>query len=270
MTKIPSHIHLSGVETFLLDLLPRAGHILRRYFHSENLSKKKKGELDFVTEADLAVDAFIKKELEKFSSDIPILSEETAPEDFSSCAEKELLWVVDPLDGTSNFSRGSENFSISIALVSYGLPLIGAIFAPISSRLFWARSDEESAFWNGRRIHVAKISSLEEAVVCSDWSHHLDTRHQTTEFFNKIFQSVRQIKILGSAATDITLLARGAVDIYSHVCLSPWDVAAAALIAQKAGAYITDMEGKQWNVFTPGILMANPLLHKKMLWLLQT
>lgn len=267
MTKIPSRVPLSDVEAFLRDLLPRAGQILRSFFHSENLSYKEKGKLDFVTEADLASDAFIKKELTAFAPHIPILSEETAPRDYSEFRENDLVWIIDPLDGTTNFSRGNENFSISIALVSYGCALVGAIFAPISSRLFWARSDKEGSFWNGRRIHVSQISTLSEAVVCSDWSHHLDTRHQTTEFFNKIFQSVRQIKILGSAATDMTLLARGGVDVYSHVYLFPWDVAAGALIAQKAGALLTDGQGKEWDVFTPSILLANPHLHKKILTL---
>lgn len=260
---------LSVIRNHLLDLMPKAGQILRKYFHAEALQITRKGHIDIVTEADLEVDQFFRTELSRAYKDIPVLTEETAPSDIETLADAEYLWVVDPLDGTANFARNDGNFSISVALVSRSVPLLGVIFVPVSSRLFWAQQDKEGAFWNGRRIHVSNISDLRDAVVCTDWSHILGTRDKTTGFLRKIYGNVRQFKILGSAATDITLLARGGVDIYHHVHLMPWDIAAAALIAQKAGAKITDIYGKPWNVFTPSILAANPNLHTKMLNFLQ-
>lgn len=261
-------IEESNVRNFLLDLLPRAGQILRRYFLSEDLPSKKKGKLDFVTAADLAVNKFVINELAGRYPAIPILTEETAPPDFYKLKNEKLLWVVDPLDGTANFARGDDNFSISIALVSKGDPIVGAIFAPIQSRLFWVQKNKSGAFWNGRRIKVSKIENLEEASVCTDWSHLLETRNETTTFLRKIYGNVRQIKILGSAATDITLLARGGVDIYHHVHLMPWDVAASGLLARLAGAKVTGLKGEKWNAFTPGMIAANPVLHGKLLDLL--
>lgn len=253
---------------FLIDLLPRAGQILRRYFHAEELPSKKKGTHDFVTAADLAVDSFIKKQLSKKYPDIAILSEETAKGDLATYKDISPLWMIDPLDGTANFARADVNFSISIALVEKGIPVLGVIFAPISSRLFWATKYDKSAYWNGRRIKVSQIRDLAEAIVCTDWSHILDTREDTTDFLKKVFGHVRQIKILGSAATDMTLLARGGVDIYHHVRLFPWDVAAAGLIAQKAGAIVTEIDGREWSSFSPSILAANPKLHHNLLLLL--
>lgn len=258
-------VDLSKAEDFLLNTLPVAGQILRQYFHAKELVKKHKGKIDIVTSADLAVDDFFHKKIGKAYPGVPILTEETAPDDFLAQASEQLLWVVDPLDGTANFARGDSNYSISVALVSYGQPLVGALFVPVHSRLFWARADGNAAYWNGRRIHVSPISTLEEAVVCTDWSHILETRDATTSFLRKIFGTVRQIKILGSAATDISLLAWGGVDIYHHVHLMPWDVAASALIADKAGAIVTDTKGGKWNVFTADMLAANAVLHKKIL-----
>lgn len=258
-------LNLAKAEEFLLDVLPRAGQMVRRYFLADALPKKKKGKLDFVTAADLAVDEFLRKQITKEYPSIPILTEETAPKDYQDYRNEELLWIVDPLDGTSNFARGDSNFSISVGCVAYGEPLVGGLFAPIHSRLFWARKDTDVARWNGRKIQVSQVSDLHEATVCTDWSHILSTRDQTTTFLKAVFGQVRQIKILGSAATDISLLARGGVDIYHHVHLMPWDTAASSLIAQKAGAIVTDTKGNPWNVFTPDILTANPILHEKML-----
>lgn len=258
-------IDLGKIQEDLLNLLPRAGQILRRYFHSEDLESKKKGTIDVVTAADLAVDKFLIANLPQICGEIPILTEETAKEDYLKYKDELLMWVVDPLDGTANFARGDANFSISVALVSLGKPLVGCLFLPVSGRLFWARENKKGAFWNGRRIHVSVIDELSKSTVCTDWSHILTTRDETTHFLKKIFGTVRQIKILGSAATDISLLARGGVDIYHHVHLLPWDVAASAFIAEKAGAKVTDKLGAAWDVFTPSILAANPVLHSSIL-----
>src|SRR3989344_1634263 len=252
-------------RNYLLDLLPVAGQIVRRYHLAEELPSKQKGVHDFVTAADLAVDKFLKENLNKNFGDIPILSEETSDGNFETFVKKDLLFIIDPLDGTSNFSRGDDNFCISVGLVERGEPLLGVIFSPISSRLFWATYRDKKAFWNGRSIHVSDVKELNKAIVCTDWSHVMETREDTTQFLRKIYTKVRQIKILGSAATDLTLLARGGVDIYHHVKLYPWDVAAAGLIAQKAGAKVTEINGGKWNVFSGGILAANPQLHGKIL-----
>lgn len=257
-------LKIGKIQGQLLDLLPRCGQIARRYFHAEDLPKEKKGKHDFVTAADLAVNQFLQDKLAKLA-DIPILSEETASDNLDIFKMKDFLWVIDPLDGTANFSRGDSNFSISVALVRKKHPVLGVIFEPIASRLYWANSENKYAYWNGRRIQVSKITNLEEAVVCTDWSHILKTRDKTTDFLKKIYGQVRQIKILGSAATDIITSARGKIDIYYHVHLFPWDVAAAGLIAQKAGAEVTDTDGKPWHAFSRGILVANQTLHRKIL-----
>lgn len=260
-------ISLRSTHAQLLDLLPRAGQIVRQYFLSEELPKTQKGVHDFATAADLASNTFLQKELKKIL-DVPMLTEETGSHDFAYFKKQDYCWIIDPLDGTSNFARGDSNFSISVALVSEGNPVIGLIYLPITSRLFWAIEEESDAHCNGPKIHVSPIEHLGAAVVCTDWSHILETRDETTMFLRKIYGKVRQIKILGSAATDVTLLARGGVDIYHHVRLFPWDVAASGLIAARAGAKVTQVDGQPWNAFSESMLTANPILHKKILTLI--
>lgn len=265
-TMKPSQNFIKQAQTFVLDLLPRAGQVVRSFFHSEKLGRQAKQFRDFTTDADLASDETISDALRAKYPRIPILTEETCRQaDLSEFSRQKLLWIVDPLDGTANFSRGDSNFSISIALVSSGRPLLGAIFVPISGRLFWAKAYSKNAYWNGRTIHVSPVTELSQAVVCTDWSHLLPTRKQTTAFLNRVYRQIRQVKILGSAATDLTLLARGGVDIYHHVKLFPWDTAAAGLICQKAGATVTQTDGSPWNAFSPSILAANPALHRKII-----
>ncbi|MBI2616793.1 hypothetical protein HYW55_01505 [Candidatus Gottesmanbacteria bacterium] len=265
MTSPSYPLELSKVRDFLINILPTAGQIIRRYYHAEMIPQKKKGTIDFVTVADLKADEFLRDQLHRQFPDIPVLTEETAPSDLDQYIKHELLFIVDPLDGTANFARGDANYSISVGLSWKGQSILGVLFVPVSSRMFWAQADRDGAYWNGRRIHVSTVSNLYEAVVCTDWSHILSTRDSTTNFLKKVFGHVRQIKILGSAATNLSLLALGAIDIYSHVHLMPWDTAAAVLIAQKAGATVSDSKGYAWNVFTPDILAANSVLHRKML-----
>lgn len=261
-------LNLSKAEKFLLNLLPEAGKILNYYFKLDKLSRRQKGKHDFVTEADLAVDEFIIKRLKKEFPDILILTEETSVGNFEKYKDSELVWLVDPLDGTTNFSRKIPHFAISLALVFHSKPIIGVIYNPMVNNLFWAREDKEGAYCNGKKISASKIVDLDEAVVCTDWSHNIKTRKKSLETIHKLLGKVRSIKIMGSATSDLVNLASGKIEVYTHVYCMPWDTAAATLIGEKAGAKITDIDGGAWDVFTPGILVANPYLHSKILKLL--
>lgn len=260
-------INLSKAEKFLLNLMPAAGEILKLYFKKENLKAKQKGKHDYVTEADLAVDEFVQNNLRSEFPHIPILSEETFSGGFEKY-KKKLLWVIDPLDGTTNFSRRIPHFAICIALVSKSMPIIGAVYNPVYNDFFWARKDKEGAYLNGKEIFVSKVKDPDEAIVNVDWSHNLKVKKKTVGMIKKLTGKVRSIKIMGSAASDLCSLAAGKIESYAHFHCFPWDVAAACLIAQKAGAKVTNIDGGRWNVFTPSILAANPSLHPKMIKIL--
>lgn len=257
------------MEKDLLELMPRAGEVILKYWMKKNILTKRKSLIDIVTIADLEADRFISKSLQSKYPYIPILSEETAPKDYSSYKNRDLLWIIDSLDGTANFSRGDSNFCISIALVSHGKPIIGAIYKPIENKLYFAGENKQGAFLNGNKIEISKVAKLSEAVICTDWSHNLKTKKDTIRFLDKVTGHVKQIKILGSAAANLALVSEGKVDVYAEAFLYPWDTAAAALIIQESGGVVTDLHGGQWNPFNPEILAGNPVIHGKMMELIR-
>lgn len=262
-------LDLSKVEHDLLNLLPKAGEVILKYWLKKDIYTKRKSSIDIVTAADLETDRFISGFLKSKYPQIPILSEETAPFDYSSYIDREFLWIVDPLDGTANFSRGDSNFCISIALVSYGKPIIGVIYKPVEKLLYWARESGAGSLLNGNKIEISNVTDISEAVVCTDWSHKLETHQETILFIEKIAGKVKQIKISGSAAANLALVAQGKADLYRQEFLYPWDTAAASLIIWESGGIVTNLHGGEWNPFIPGILAGNPVIHRKIMELIE-
>jgi len=151
---------LNKTEKEVIEIVLRAGEILKKHFVSDNLDSYDKGGVDFATEADREVDSFLSGELKRLYPEANFLTEETAPSDYSSMKDLDDLWVIDPLDGTANFSRKDDNFAISIALVNKGKPVLGIVYLPISNKMYSARADRAEAFLNGEVISVSLVSEL--------------------------------------------------------------------------------------------------------------
>lgn len=264
-----SEINLNEAREYLIDLLPRTGEILIRYFKSDALTSKSKGGADLLTQADMEADLFLLNNLKKKYPQTAILTEETAPADYSSLKNLSNLWVIDPLDGTSNFSRSTPHFSISVGLVDKGISRLGVAYDPIENNLYWAQEDLESAFINGKPLRVSQISNLLESVIACDWGWNLESRLKTVRWLESLVPNVRQIKCMGSAVLDLATLANGKLDAYIHSGLKPWDTAAASLIIEKAGGKITTPEGEKWDIFNPNMLATNGILHDKLLELIR-
>lgn len=260
----PSLLHkVHKAKTFLLKLLPRAGQIAKSYFYQKTIVIRQKGRYDLVNQADLALDQFLSEALLREFPDIPILSEETVRGNIEDFKKESLVWLIDPLDGSINFSRKDPNFSISVALVAKGKSVLGAVSTPLQDKLFWASIFEEGAFLNGKKIKTSQIDNLSQAVISTEWSYFLPNRDKTKNCLQEISDKILQFKILGSATTSMTLVSQGITDVYFHSGLFPWDHAAAGLIAQKAGAMVTNLTGKSWQPFDRDILMANIKLYSK-------
>lgn len=253
---------------YISHLAREAGEILKHYFVNRNFSSRQKEGVDFTTEADLRADEFIREGLLR-QFPYPLLTEETAPKDFNNLANEEALWVVDPLDGTINFSRGCPNFAVSIALLRKGQPVFGLVYAPMSDELFWASEGVPLSVRNGKPIKVSTTEEPREAVIACDWAWGLDRRREVVRCIDRICGHVRQIKCMGSAVADLALLATGGIDVYFHAGLKPWDMAAPAIILEKAGGVITDLEGDSWNPFVDNILAGSPVMHRKILELVR-
>lgn len=268
MTK--KEINLSETRHFLQQLLPQAGQILIEYFESGEFSKQEKEGVDFTTEADKAVDKLLREQIAARLPGHTFLTEETAPEKWEKFKNADNLWLIDPLDGTINFSRGHPNFAISIGLSQKGEVTLGVIYVPIRREMYWAQKDEESAFLDGQRISVSETKESREVVVACDWAWGLERRKEVVRCLGKICGHVRQIKSMGSAAADLAALAQGRIDAYLHAGLKPWDTAAAEIIVKKAGGVITDLKGEKWNPFIDNILAGNKTIHSRILHLISS
>lgn len=261
-------VDLGEAINFLKTLLPKSGDILRKYFKSGEFTQQSKGGVDFLTQADEEVDAFLLGQIKEFYPQADFLTEETAPSDYSSFKNSNSLWVIDPLDGTINFSRHNPHFAISVGLVDKGIPKLGVVYIPMTGDTYWARADQEQASHNGKPIKVSSTKTLGKTVIACDWAWGLEKRLNVVKWLGSICTHVRQIKSMGSAVVDLASLAEGSIDGYIHSGLKPWDVAASALFIEKAGGKITTPSGGDWDVFQADILATNRVLHRQILELI--
>jgi myo-inositol-1(or 4)-monophosphatase len=264
-----STINLNEARKYILELMPQAGEILKKYFNSGNFTSQSKGGADLLTQADMEADQFLASSIRQRFPQCEVLTEETAPKDYSSLKEVSNLWVVDPLDGTINFSRGTPHFSISVGLVDRGISRLGVVYDPNGNSLYWAQEDRDGAYLNDRKLRVSGTANLLETVIACDWGWDLQERLKLVKWLGSIAPEVRQIKSMGSAVLDLARLADGKVDTYIHSGLKPWDTAASSLLIEKAGGKITTPEGEKWNVFNPQMLATNGILHDKLLELIR-
>lgn len=253
---------LLKAEKFLDRIVPKAGDILCKHFAERKFFVRQKEGVDFTTQADEETDKFLREEIAKVFPDHQFLTEETAKDgSWKGLRDAENLWIIDPLDGTINFSRGEPNFAISVALVSRGKTLVGVAYNPISDDYYTASELRDGAYKNGERIYVSKTKELREVTLACDWAWGLEKRLNVVEWLRKTSTHIRQVKSMGSAVADLAKVAEGKVDVYLHSGLKPWDVAASGYLVQKAGGKVTLPNGKSWNVFEEDIFASNGILH---------
>ncbi len=229
-----------------------------------------KGKHDIVTDADYAADRILRDMLlARFPRDRFLSEEGDAAERERLWAQADAdpdlgLWVIDPLDGTNNYSRRLHPYCVSVALYRAGAVQIGAVHDPIRDELFWAERGQ-GAFCNGKPIAVSPVKTLDDAVIAVEWARAQAVRKQTTAVLARLAQRVLTVRALGSAALSFCNIAAGRLDLYIHLSLSPWDVAAAALILEEAGGKVTSPDGAAWSVHSQAYVGTNGLLHKPVL-----
>jgi myo-inositol-1(or 4)-monophosphatase len=246
-----------------IEIAKKAGEIAKKYFASKDLSTTAKSDMDFLTQADQEVDDFIRTAIKEHFPDAQLLTEETASDDASLITDVANLWIVDPIDGTTNFSRSDEHFAISIGLVDYGIPRLGVVYLPLENRLYIAAKNDEHATCNGEKIAVSTTSDLKKASIAYDWSWDLEKRKEMMEVLNKMYLEVRQPRSLGSAAAELCMVADGRLDGYINYGLKPWDIAAGMLIAEKAGAVLRPLDQEKMTVFAQDIVAVTPSIADK-------
>jgi len=216
----------------------------------------KKGIVNLVTEVDLKAEKAILERIRRNFPDHNILSEEHG----TSEGEVDYRWVIDPLDGTTNYSHRYPVFCVSIALEHAGQTILGIVYNPMSEEMFTAERGQ-GAFLNGKRVHVSAADSLIESLLCTGFSYDRDHVKSNLELFNKACMTAQAVRRDGSAALDLCYVACGRFDGFWELTLHPWDVAAGKLIIEEAGGCVTNIKGEPCTHYDPAIIASNGRIH---------
>jgi myo-inositol-1(or 4)-monophosphatase len=239
-----------------------AGHFIIKNLgtiSSEDVQSKKAS--DFVTHVDRESEQRIIQIIKKHFPGHSFLAEES----IHDTKNVEYRWIIDPLDGTTNYIHGYAVFSVSIALQWKGKIITGVIFDPIRNELFTAEKDN-GAYVNAQPMDVSSVKTLKHALIATGFpfrqKEYIDSY---LALFKHIFQSVSDIRRAGSAALDLAHLAAGRCDGFFEIGLSPWDIAAGSLLISEAGGIITDFGGGNNYLSTGNIVAGNPTVHTEIL-----
>jgi myo-inositol-1(or 4)-monophosphatase len=239
----------------------QAGNVIMRHLDRlDTLNIQTKARNDFVSEVDVRAEAEIIDIISKAYPDHAILAEESGTRSGST-----YQWIIDPLDGTTNFLHGYTQFAVSIALSREGVLEHGVIFDPIRNEMFTAGRGR-GAHLNDRRMRVSSVSRLENALLGTGFPFramtHLDP---WLRMFRAMLLRTSGIRRAGSAALDLAHVACGRFDGFWELGLKPWDLAAGCLLIQEAGGLVTDLDDAQSFMESGNIIAANPVIHPQML-----
>ena len=221
--------------------------IIRDFGELENLQVSKKGPKDFVTKTDKKVESILISELTKSKKNFSFITEETGTI-FNK--NKDMFWIIDPIDGTTNFLHGVPHFAISIALQQEGEIVIGLVYDPIKNEIFYAEK-KNGAYFNNNRIRVSKKSNIEDCLFSSN-----------CDGIKSVYPKLN-LRNTGCAALDLAYVGSGRFDGYFHNKINIWDVAAGKIIIEEAGGKVNDINKFKMNSIN--IRAANPNIFEKML-----
>lgn len=242
----------------------KAGRMLR-----ENIGKSSeisyKGTVDLVTNFDTQAQRVIFDHLSSCFPDHDYLAEEGLNQNKGA----EFRWIIDPLDGTTNYAHHFPVFTVSIALEREGEVVLGLIYDPMREEMFSAVKGE-GAFLNGEEIRVSAVDDLNKSLLATGFPYDIRaSKVNNITHFNNLLTRVQGIRRCGSAAMDLCYVASGRFDGFWELKLSPWDIAAGALIVQEAGGLISDFQNGEFTIYGAEILASNGLIHQQIVEVLQ-
>lgn len=225
---------------------------------------QQKFQAGLVSEADVESERVIRAELQRQFPSFKFLGEESATK--AQLAQGQDLetptWILDPLDGTTNYVHGLPVYGVSLGLQWRGQTWVGVVDAPALNEVYVA-SKGQGAFVNGRRLHVSTRENLDQALLATGFISDIEPNLiEQLRVFQKVVRQARGVRRAGAAALDLCWVARGVFDGYWEKNIMPWDAAAGALMVQEAGGVVTTYRGRPHNPFSDSIIAANPFINK--------
>jgi myo-inositol-1(or 4)-monophosphatase len=249
---------------FAIQLAFESGRIQKKHFQG-NFAIRHKGEINLVTDVDLSCQArMIELIRENFPED-EIIAEEK-DNDFDPDKNR---WIIDPIDGTTNYAHGYPFFSTSIGYESNGEVVVGVVYNPIFDELFFTRKGH-GAFLNGDPLKVSKTKVVKQALLCTGFPYDINTSsdNNLNHWSDFLFRS-QALRRDGSASLNLCYVAAGRFDGFWEIKLHPWDIAAGCLMVTEAGGMVTDLNGKEFSVYRGDICASNGVIHRDMMRILE-
>jgi myo-inositol-1(or 4)-monophosphatase len=252
---------------FAIETAREAGQVLLEKF-GRKITISKKGDINLVTEADLASEKLIVEKIRSYYPKHSILAEESGESNLAIIeGEARWKWIIDPLDGTTNYAHGYPCFCVNIALEHKGEIVIAVTHDPTRDEIFAAEKGNGSTL-NNRKIRVSETKILQDALIVTGFPYDIAQRENFARHFTEMILSSRGIRRDGSAAIDMAYVACGRFDGFWEEGLNPWDVAAGVLLIEEAGGQVTYYDGSKFSVYEPPICASNGLIHSEMLKIL--
>jgi myo-inositol-1(or 4)-monophosphatase len=242
-----------------------AGRVLREKLDTVR-DIRHKGFRDIVTDADVAAQAVVVRRLRRaLGRDVLILAEEGIGLELRQRAVKAPVWVIDPLDGTSNYARGFPIFAVSIGLVVGGRAVLGVIFDPLRNELFVGEAGRGATLRVGSRapvpLAVSRVARVGQAMIGSGWPRDGAPLRRMQASIRTLVGHCQKVRTHGSAALNLAYVAAGRLDAAAHLDIQPWDMAAGVALIEAAGGRVTTPHGRRWSLAATGLLATNRLLH---------
>lgn len=248
----------------IITIVKDAGEIILSAHNQESAVTAKEGKKNFVTKYDVAVQEFLFSELGKAFPDAEFVGEEGD----NNLSSKALRFIIDPIDGTTNFMQDYRCSCISVALCKENDLIAGVVYNPYSNEIFSAEKGK-GAYLNGKKIEVSDRPLSDGLALFGTSPYHPENTDETFALLRKVFDFSRDIRRSGSAAYDICMVACGRCEIFFEKALQPWDVAAGTLILKEAGGVAFNYEGNEINFSTPNdVVFANPKAYEEFVTLL--
>ncbi|HMA63412.1 MAG TPA: inositol monophosphatase family protein [bacterium] len=243
-----------------IDISKAAGDFIKRNA-SKSLKIDYKGRANMVTQIDKQSEQLIRESISEKYPEHQILGEESA----DKATDSRVKWIVDPVDGTTNFIHNHHMVAVSIGIAIDEEMLIGVVNCPFLNEIFTAMKDQ-GAYLNGRKIHVSNVDKMENGLFGTGFPYELnDHFYKNMEIFKKIYESSQGVRRGGSAAIDLCYTACGRFDGFWEFELNPWDIAAGSLLIQEAGGQICNFSGQDFDLYDGQVLATNNKLQKPML-----